>query len=157
MPGARKWSDIHDADRTRRPSTSRTDVNAARQEGLIVENRPVTVRWSNIWEVPDFTIIRQWKWLFVKRWECKSPDETHASAWSTIMFTHSNTSKEWRIMTSHLTLVTYATLLNIPRIYQVIIVLFAIGKPTISRMTSPGQTYINSVHTGDFFFGILKT
>jgi hypothetical protein len=60
-------------------------------------------------------------------------------------------------MTSHLTLVTYATLLNIPRIYQVIIVLFAIGKPTISRMTSPGQTYINSVHTGDFFFGILKT
>jgi histone-lysine N-methyltransferase SETMAR len=48
----RKWcgefensrTNIHNDDRTDRPSTSRTDVNAARVEELILENRRVTIR-----------------------------------------------------------------------------------------------------------------
>jgi hypothetical protein len=54
--------------RTHRRSTSRTDVVAAREEGLNVEEGRVT------WAVTDFTVTKKRKWMFVNGCKFKKPD-----------------------------------------------------------------------------------
>jgi hypothetical protein len=66
----RKQSDIHDKNHTCQPSISRTHVNAAWTEELIVGH------WSKTNEVTDFIIRRKMQWLLMNGCEYKSPIST---------------------------------------------------------------------------------